>query len=279
MEATNRKIRLVLLFLSLVCVSYAFLAPQTPTGILLLPSSQGRQAHLSRAPSSAIFLASESPRRRRRKRTTAEVSQQDDEKEEEAPPAAVRAPPQPRPDAPVALAVTDIRNLVGGGSGGGSTGAASTTATSTTNKSATSSTSSVATTTTTSTSTSSPVTASSLNSVAPSTSNDALEQMLMDAKAMQGDDEVSSSSTGSDEPSIPKIISSVLGTIVTVDFFIVCGFLLWFLTGIFSSYVLKNDDIQIAFNNNFETLVQPALGILMIAAVAGNFFKDEEQEL
>ena len=29
-------------------------------------------------------------------------------------------------------------------------------------------------------------------------------------------------------------------------------------------------------SDNFETLVQPALGVLMIAALAGNFFKEEE---
>ena len=100
--------------------------------------------------------------------------------------------------------------------------------------------------------------------------------MLKDAKAMQGDDE--EEGTDSDGPSIPKIMTSVLSTIVTVDFFVVCALLLWFLAGIFSSYILKNDDIQIAFNNNFETLVQPALGVLMIASVAGSFFKEEEEE-
>jgi hypothetical protein len=29
--------------------------------------------------------------------------------------------------------------------------------------------------------------------------------------------------------------------------------------------------------DNFETLVQPALGILMIAALASNFFKEDEE--
>jgi hypothetical protein len=29
--------------------------------------------------------------------------------------------------------------------------------------------------------------------------------------------------------------------------------------------------------DNFETLVQPALGILMIAAVAGTFFKEDDE--
>ena len=271
MEATKRKI---LVIFSLVCVSHAFLVPSAPTGIFFSPSLQ--QSCLSRTHSSAIFLSSETPRRRRRKRITDEISQKEDDEEEEeekSSSAAVQAQVQPRQDAPVALAVTDIRNLVG--VGGGLTGTAPI-KTSTTQKSSTK-TSASATTTTSSTP---PVTAATLsNSMAPSTSNDALEQMLMDAKAMQGDDEMTSSSFGMDELSIPKLISSVLSTIVTVDFFIVCGFLLWFLAGIFSSYVLKNDDIQIAFNNNFETLVQPALGVLMIAAVAGNFFKEEEQEL
>jgi len=275
MEATKWKI---LVIFSLVCVSHAFLIPKTPTGIFFSPSLQ--QSCLSRStPSSAIFLSSETPRRRRRKRIADEISQKEDDDEEEedeeeeiqASSAAVQAPVQPRQDAPVASAVTDIRNLVGGG--GGLTG---TTRTSTAQKSSTKIPAGA-----TTTSSTAPVTSTtSSNSMASSTSNnDAFEQMLMDAKAMQGDDEMTSSSSGMDELSIPKLISSVLSTIVTVDFFIVCGFLLWFLAGIFSSYALKNDDIQIAFNNNFETLVQPALGVLMIAAVAGNFFNEEEQEL
>ena len=63
------------------------------------------------------------------------------------------------------------------------------------------------------------------------------------------------------------------------DFFVVCGFLVWFLAGIFASSVLDNDAIQIAFNGVFESLVQPALGILMLAALADAVSKqDDEQE-
>jgi len=30
--------------------------------------------------------------------------------------------------------------------------------------------------------------------------------------------------------------------------------------------------------DNFELLVQPALGVLMLGTIAGNFLKDEEEE-
>lgn len=78
--------------------------------------------------------------------------------------------------------------------------------------------------------------------------------------------------------SIPATIGSVMSTIVTIDFFVVCALLLWFLTGIASSYLLKNDAIQIAFNNIFEPVVQPALGVLMIASIASSVFKEDEGE-
>jgi len=75
---------------------------------------------------------------------------------------------------------------------------------------------------------------------------------------------------------IAGTLRSVISTIVTVDFFVVCALLVWFLTGIFASAVLDNDAIQIAFNGIFESVVQPALGILMIAALAGAVVGDEE---
>lgn len=193
-------------------------------------------------------------------------AEEDEEEEEE------EESPQPRQDAPVAFAVTDVRNLVGGRT------ATPSQTSSTSNASERASGGSTSQPTGRS---SSETPSLSKNSMATSTSSsdeDSLQQLLRDAQAMRGDDGAVSSSAESDGPSIPKIISSVLSTIVTVDFFVVLGFLLWFLAGVFSSYVLKNDDVQIAFNSNFETLVQPALGILMIAAIAGNFFNEEEEE-
>ena len=128
-----------------------------------------------------------------------------------------------------------------------------------------------------------------------------------------------STTKNKEEASVKTTIRNALSTLVTADFFVVCGFLLWFLVGIFCSSVLKDDTIQIAFNSkllvflvlgwlhrlvilglwngilfltssppfsthlgpswdtgNFQAFVQPALGILMIASVAGNFFQEEE---
>ena len=107
--------------------------------------------------------------------------------------------------------------------------------------------------------------------------------LLADARQMGLDDPADASPlAGGKEAeagfSIPQSVRNAISTIITVDFFVVCGFLVWFLAGIFCSSVLEDDTVQIAFNSNFETLVQPALGILMIAAIAGNFFKEEEEE-
>jgi len=87
--------------------------------------------------------------------------------------------------------------------------------------------------------------------------DDSIEQLLADARQMRraksSDDEggVESSS------SMKNTIFEVISTIVTVDFFVVVGLLVWFLAGIFCSSVLHNDAVQIAFNMNFERVTQP----------------------
>ncbi|GKY99770.1 hypothetical protein MPSEU_000931000 [Mayamaea pseudoterrestris] len=104
-----------------------------------------------------------------------------------------------------------------------------------------------------------------------SADNDSLKQLLIDAQQMQS----SESSDSASQDVNP--IRSILSTIVTVDFFVVCGFLLWFLAGIFCSSVLKDDTVQIAFNSNFQAFVQPALGLLMIASVASSVVGEEDE--
>merc|ERR1712232_773588 len=84
--------------------------------------------------------------------------------------------------------------------------------------------------------------------------DDSLDQLLEDARRMQAEqDETNDGSMSSDEEGagLKSVIVNTLSTIVTVDFFVVCGFLLWFLLGIFCSSILKNDSVQIALNNNF----------------------------
>lgn len=105
--------------------------------------------------------------------------------------------------------------------------------------------------------------------------DDSLEQLLQDAREMQTAIEAKEDEG---ESSLKKKASNALSTLVTVDFFVVVFFLLWFLLGVFSSAVLGNDAIQIAFNSNFQAFVQPALGILMIAAIGSAVFKEEEEE-
>lgn len=106
---------------------------------------------------------------------------------------------------------------------------------------------------------------------------DSLEQLLVDARALR---EAEAGEEEEDEGAfkVPESVRNALSTIVTVDFFVVIALLLWFLAGIFSSSVLKDDAIQIAFNSNFQQIVQPALGILMIGSAASAVLKDEESE-
>ena len=96
--------------------------------------------------------------------------------------------------------------------------------------------------------------------------DDSMEQLLADARKMRAS---TSSQTEVKEKSMSDTAFEVISTIVTIDFFVVMGLLVWFLLGIFCSSVLGNDTVQIAFNMNFEKVTQPALGILMIGSVAG----------
>ena len=115
---------------------------------------------------------------------------------------------------------------------------------------------------------------------------DPLEQLLIDVKEMRSrnsdspnGNEIQKGSNNNNEGSVQPAmsISKVISTIVIVDFFIVLVFFLWFILGIVASYTIKNDAIQIAFNSNFQTLVQPALGILMIASISDAVFKEKEE--
>jgi hypothetical protein len=87
-----------------------------------------------------------------------------------------------------------------------------------------------------------------------------LEQILEDARRMKAEDGsdlgdvaggnnnniIMSNEGGND---IKEAIRNVLSTIVTADFFVVCGFLLWFLAGIVWRAVFNDDSVQIAFNS------------------------------
>ena len=108
-----------------------------------------------------------------------------------------------------------------------------------------------------------------------STTDNSLEALLADARKMRADD---SAKVVEEDTSIKSKIRSVISTIVTADFFVVCALLAWFLAGIFCSYILKDDTVQIAFNGKFESVVQPALGILMIGSAAGAVFDESEEE-
>ena len=132
---------------------------------------------------------------------------------------------------------------------------------------------------------------SSSDTTTSTTTYDPLEQLLIDVKEMRSRNSDSPNGneiqTGSNNNNnnnnnegsvLPAMsISRVISTIVIVDFFIVLVFFLWFILGIVASYTIKNDAIQIAFNSNFQTLVQPALGILMIASISDAVFKEKEE--
>jgi len=177
---------------------------------------------------------------------------------------------QPREDKAVNLEVADVRDLVSG------------------RRSAASSTSTTASGGPTSSSTQKGEQAASSSS--SGSVDESLQRLLEDAKEMKaleeekkGDGSISAGFGGDNVVdggegfSIPKAVQSALSTIITADFFLICFFLLWFLAGIFSSYVVKDDTIQIAFNNIFQPVVQPALGVLMIGSIMSSVFEDDDE--
>ncbi|KAL3945198.1 MAG: hypothetical protein SGBAC_000736 [Bacillariaceae sp.] len=205
-----------------------------------------------------------SPRRRRRRKKIAsditDVNEDDQEAiiaEDTSGDDEILEPPidlKPRARAPVTLEVQDVRGIVGGAP------------------------SVKATTTTMTTESENNPTTSDQSLESPADGNvpdDSFAQLLADARSMKAD--IGETDDG-DEGSIKAKARNILSTIVTADFFVVFGFLIWFLAGIGFRAVFNDDSVQIAFNNNFELLVQPALGVLMLGTIAGNFLKDEEDE-
>lgn len=61
----------------------------------------------------------------------------------------------------------------------------------------------------------------------------------------------------------------LISTIITVDFFVVIAFMLWFIAGVVSSYGFNNTFLLDEFNDKWTPVVQPALGVLMGGTIAG----------
>jgi len=234
------------------CISLLFPLLALCNGFSVNPSSidtslVGQGGHLGFPSSSngfALFMSSEddnvTPKRRRRRKKvgitddsnediqeveTTEDASGNDEIAEESVDLELRA------RAPVTLEVQDVRGLVGGVP---SVKAAPTTTT---------------------------MTAESKSAPTPTTSDQSLEvpadrtvpddsfaQLLEDARRMSEDSEDSGDNGDGDE-SIKVKARNILSTIVTADFFVVFGFLLWFLAGIGFRAVFNDDSVQIAFNS------------------------------
>jgi hypothetical protein len=103
---------------------------------------------------------------------------------------------------------------------------------------------------------------------------DPLAQLLVDVRQMRAEEKNGIQQETESNLSIPKVLS----TIVIADFFVVMILFFWFLLGIFSSYVMKDDAIQIAFNGIFQPIVQPALGLLMIASISDAVLKKDDTQ-
>ncbi|CAN0186787.1 unnamed protein product [Ascophyllum nodosum] len=61
----------------------------------------------------------------------------------------------------------------------------------------------------------------------------------------------------------------LISTFITIDFFVVIAFMIWFIAGVVSSYGFSNSFLLDQFNDKWTPVVQPALGVLMGGTIAG----------
>lgn len=61
----------------------------------------------------------------------------------------------------------------------------------------------------------------------------------------------------------------VISTIITIDFFVVIAFMLWFIAGVAGTYAFDDTFLLDRFNEAWSPIVQPALGVLMGGTIAG----------
>lgn len=69
--------------------------------------------------------------------------------------------------------------------------------------------------------------------------------------------------------SIAAGAKNIISTIISIDFFVVIAFMLWFIAGVVSSYGFSNTFLLDQFNDKWTPVVQPALGVLMGGTIAG----------
>ncbi|CAM9538389.1 unnamed protein product [Ectocarpus sp. 8 AP-2014] len=69
--------------------------------------------------------------------------------------------------------------------------------------------------------------------------------------------------------SIASGAKDIISTIISIDFFVVIAFMLWFIAGVVSSYGFSNTFLLDQFNDKWTPVVQPALGVLMGGTIAG----------
>lgn len=70
---------------------------------------------------------------------------------------------------------------------------------------------------------------------------------------------------------LPENVRNIISKVVTADFFLIIAFFVWFLAGIFCSYILKDDTVQIAFNRKYRSLCWDGLWRGLDGLFACNF--------
>lgn len=69
--------------------------------------------------------------------------------------------------------------------------------------------------------------------------------------------------------SVKSGAKDLISNIITIDFFVVIAFMLWFIAGVVSTYGFKNTFLLDEFNESWTPIVQPALGLLMGGTIIG----------
>ncbi|CAM9570020.1 unnamed protein product [Heterosigma akashiwo] len=92
------------------------------------------------------------------------------------------------------------------------------------------------------------------------------EQLLADIAAFK---KAAPAKVAEEEDSVLDKAGDIFSSILVIDFFVVVGLLGWFVVGVIAKYAFGNSDIVISFRSNFDLVVQPAIGVLMLGTLAG----------
>jgi hypothetical protein len=83
---------------------------------------------------------------------------------------------------------------------------------------------------------------------------------------------------GKEEGNLLKSVKNAFSYVLIADFFLIIFFLGWFIAASISKEAFANPYLLERFQDIFQPVIQPALGVLMIGSVLSGVIKDDEKK-